>query len=326
MPLMKAAVVDNFSNPPRYADFPEPTPASGQNLITVTAAGLSQLVKGQAAGRHYSSGSVFPFVPGADGIGRLGNSKSAGQRVYFAFPAPPFGAMAERTVVTAAQCIPVPDDVDDVTAAAAANPGMASWAALVERAHFVAGETVLIHGATGTSGRLAIQIAKHLGAKTVIATGRNAASIEPLAALGADIAIALDQPAEALTQTLRSAIKDNAVNVILDYLWGPPAERLLEAMSGHGSGSGEPRIRYVQIGSIAGKTINFSAEVLRSTGLELLGSGLGSVSNAGLLRSISGVLNAIVPGKLQIEAEPVPLSNVTEAWTRASAERIVFTP
>jgi len=322
MPLMNAAVVDNFSNPPRYADFPDPTPAPGQNLITVTVAGLSQLVKGQAAGRHYSSGGVLPFVPGADGIGRLED----GQRVYFAFPTAPFGSMAERTVVAAAQCIPVPDNVDDVTAAAAANPGMSSWAALVERAHFVAGESVLIHGATGTSGRLAIQIARHLGAKTILATSRNAASVEPLSALGADIVLPLDQPADALTQTLRGAIKDHAVNVILDYLWGPPAERLLEAISGHGSGSGEPRIRYVQIGSIAGKTITFPAEALRSTGLEVLGSGLGSVSNAGLLRSISGVLNAIVPGKFQIEAETVPLADVTEAWTRASAKRIVFTP
>jgi NADPH:quinone reductase-like Zn-dependent oxidoreductase len=312
---MKAAVVDNFSTPPRYADFPEPTPAPGQSLITVAAAALSQLVKAQAAGKHYSSGTVLPLVPGVDGVGRLGN----GQRVYFAFPTAPFGAMAERTVVADAQCIPVPDDVDDVTAAAAANPGMSSWAALVERAQFVVGETVLIQGATGTSGRLAIQIAKHLGAKTVIATGRNAASIEPLSALGADITIPLDQPAEALTQAFRSAIKDHSVNIILDYLWGPPAERLLEALSGHGSGSGEPRIRYIQIGNIAGRTVNFPAEVLRSSGLELLGSGLGSVSNAGLLRSISGVLNAIVPGKLQIDAEPVPLADVSEAWTRPSA-------
>ena len=95
---MKAAVVESFDRAPRYADFAEPAAGEGEVLVKMRAAALSNLVKGQASGRHYSSGGVLPFVPGADGIGRLED----GQRVYFAFPTAPFGSMAERTVVAAA--------------------------------------------------------------------------------------------------------------------------------------------------------------------------------------------------------------------------------
>src|SRR6202000_2443035 len=86
-------------------------------------------------------------------------------------------------------CIPWPDDVDDITAAAIANPGMSAWAALMERAHFKAGETVLVNGATGTAGRLAVQLAKYFGAGKVIATGRNEAELEQVKALGADVVV-----------------------------------------------------------------------------------------------------------------------------------------
>jgi NADPH:quinone reductase-like Zn-dependent oxidoreductase len=319
---MKAAVVSSFAEPPRYEDFAAPTPALGETLVRVKAAALSQLVKSQASGKHYSSTEGgFPFIPGVDGVGELVD----GRRVYFAFPTAPYGAMAETTVVKEAYCIPVPDGVSDVTAAAIGNPGMSSWAALTERAKFVAGETVLINGATGTSGRLAVQIAKHLGAARVIATGRNAASIEGLAEIGADVLVPLDDTPESLANTFRETIRTNRVNVILDYLWGASAQSIFAALSGHGSGEAEPRIRYVQIGSITGNTVTLPSSALRSSGLELLGSGLGSVSNEGLLRSIGGVLNAVVAGRLTIDALAVPLADVHAGWNSADSGRIVFT-
>ncbi len=135
---MKAAVVRNFNRAPIYADFADPLPLDGEVLVNVTAAALSQLVRGQAAGRHYSSGTTLPLVPGVDGVGRLAD----GTRVYFAFPRSPFGAMAERTVVKRSNTVPLPADLDDSTAAGAANPGMSSWAALTERAKFQPGETI----------------------------------------------------------------------------------------------------------------------------------------------------------------------------------------
>src|SRR5581483_1939571 len=166
---MKAAIVTAAGTLPTFGDFRTPAAQQGLELVNVTAAALSNLTKGRAAGSHYSSENQYPFVPGVDGVGTTPD----GHRVYFAMPEAPFGAMAEQTLVDPRRTIFVPDSLDDITAAALANPGMSCWAALVERAHFQPGETVLINGATGSSGTVAVQVAKHLGAKKVIATGRN---------------------------------------------------------------------------------------------------------------------------------------------------------
>jgi hypothetical protein len=160
---MKAAIVLGAGQTPIYRDFADPVPSSSENRITVSAAAISPVVKSRASGTHYSSSGQFPFVVGIDGVGRLDD----GRRVYFFLPKTPHGSMAEQTVVPSAQCSLLPDGLDDVTAAAIANPGMSSWAAYKERAKLKAGETVLVNGATGTAGRLAVQIAKHLGAKKV---------------------------------------------------------------------------------------------------------------------------------------------------------------
>lgn len=317
---MKAAIVHDFNRFPSYGEFDTPSAEPGEALIQVKAAALSQLVKLQAAGKHYSSSKVLPCVPGVDGVGLLN-----GKRVYFAFPRTGWGAMAEYCPVPAVNCVAIPDEVDDITAAAIANPGMSSWAALLDRAHFVKGETVLINGAAGTSGRLAIQLARYLGAGKIIATARNAASLAPLTALGADLLIPLDLPADELTEALRDAIHQHRVNIVLDYLWGPSAECFLNAASGHGSREAEPRIRYVQIGSISGHVINFNGGLLRSSGLELTGSGLGSVSNVGLVNAIGEVLKAVKPAGLLIDTVAEPLSNVESTWNRNDRARLVFT-
>lgn len=317
---MKAAIIHDFHHSPTYGDIKTPVAAAGESLVQVTAAALSQLVKAQASGKHYSSSTIMPCVPGVDGVGLLND-----KRVYFAFPGMVYGSMGEYCTVPAENVVDIPDDVDDITAAAIANPGMSSWAALLDRAHFVAGETVLINGATGASGRLAIQIAKHLGAGKIIATGRNTGSVAALAELGADVLIPLDAPAEELTNTFRDLYQTHKVNVILDYLWGTSAECLLAAAAGHGSREAEPRIRFVQIGSISGHVINFAGGVLRSSGLEVMGSGLGSVSNVGLVKAIGGVFRAVSSAGLKIDTLAESLSNVESAWNRNDKERLVFT-
>ncbi len=319
---MRAAVVHSFDHPPRYDSFPEPAAGAGEALLEVRAAALSPLVKAQAAGKHYSSEATFPFIPGVDGVGRLAD----GSRVYFAFPLRPYGAMAERVAVAARLRAPVPDAVDDATAAAIANPGMSSWAALTSRARLVPGETVLVNGATGAAGGLAVQIARHLGARKVIATGRNPARLAALPDLGADVVIPLGAPAEEVAAAFRREI-GAGVDVILDYLWGPPAEHLLAAIARTGGTEGAPRIRYVQIGSSAGATIPLPGATLRSSGLELLGSGLGSCSHADLVAAVGAMLEAVVPAKLRIEVETAPLAEVESAWARETGERrLVFVP
>jgi NADPH:quinone reductase-like Zn-dependent oxidoreductase len=156
---MKAAVVAGAGQPPVYAEFAEPVAAAGEVVVDVTAAPLSQVTRARASGAHYSASGVYPFVAGFDGVGRRG-----GERVYFLLPRRPFGSMAQRTVVPARSCVRLPDGIDDVTAAAIAIPAMSSWAALTTCAKLAAGETVLVNGATGISGRLAVRIARHRGA------------------------------------------------------------------------------------------------------------------------------------------------------------------
>lgn len=320
---MHAALVEDFKSPPRYREIPPPVPKQGEVLLRVRAAALSDLVRGQANGQHYSSSTTLPFTPGNDGVGVAED----GARVYFIAPRAPFGSMAEYTVVSRAMTIPLSPDLDDAVAAALGNPGLATWGSLLGRAKLQPGEVVLINGATGIAGKQAIQVAKYLGASKIIATGRgNREALAGLAALGADEVISLSQPHEDLLRSFRSALRESGVQVVLDFLWGPSAEAILAAAAGHGSLEGEPRIRFVQIGSISGNTITLPAGLLRSSGLELLGSGLGSLSSQAILQSLTTMFAAGSRVRFAIDVDPVPLSEVEEAWTRKEESRIVFIP
>jgi NADPH:quinone reductase-like Zn-dependent oxidoreductase len=220
--------------------------------------------------------------------------------------------MAEQTVVPSAQCRVLPDELDDMTAAAIANPGLSSWAALTERAKLKAGETVLVNGATGAAGRLAVQIAKHLGATKVIATARNADRLKSVAALGADVLIPLTEDAAALEGAFKEQFAAG-VDVVIDYLWGSSAERLLIAAA-KGAPDAVP-IRFVQIGSVSGPDITLPSAVLRSSAIELFGSGIGSIPLDRLVAAIGRLLQATMPGGFHIDAKSVPLSDVEQAWS-----------
>jgi NADPH:quinone reductase-like Zn-dependent oxidoreductase len=316
---MKAAIVQGAGQMPVYGDFSEPVASDGESLVSVTAAAISHVVKSRASGMHYSSSGRFPFVVGIDGVGRLDD----GRGVYFLLPKAPFGSMAERAAVPSAQCLILPADLDDVTAAAIANPGMSSWAAYTERAGLKAGETVLVNGAAGTAGRLAVQIAKHLGAAKVIATARDARALEAVASLGADVTIPLVEDDAALESAFKAQFAAG-VDVVIDYLWGCSAERLLIAAAK--AGKDAVPIRFVQIGSASATDITLPSAVLRSSAIELMGSGIGSVPLDRFLRAIDGLFHATVPGGFQIAAKAVPLAEVEQAWPLDdSARRTVFT-
>lgn len=236
---MKAAIVKTAGKAPEYGDFEAPRASAGCREIRVAASALSHVTRSRAAGVHYTSdtaGQGLPFVAGVDGTG----VDADGRRVYFFGPVAPHGAMAERTLVGDAHCLPLPDALDDVTAAALAIPAMSSWAALKERARLEFGETVLVNGATGSSGRLAVQIAKYLGAGKVIATGRDATALGELSALGADVLVPLGQD-ETLGEALREQFA-GGVDIVLDYLWGPSAHALLGAAA-RAAGPGRAALR-----------------------------------------------------------------------------------
>jgi NADPH:quinone reductase-like Zn-dependent oxidoreductase len=320
---MNAAVVHAFNAPPRYTSFADPVAREGEKLVTVTAVGLHPIVKSLANGTHYGSTGELPFIPGIDGVGQLED----GSRVYFGIARSPFGTFAERSLAASWMCLPLPDSVDDVTAAASANPGMSSWGALFARARFVAGESVLILGATGVAGQLAVQIAKRMGARRVIAVGRNPRALEQLKDLGADATISLDQEHDPLVSTFRREWAEAGVDVVLDYLWGSPAESVLEAISQRGFLKSTSRVRYVQIGESAGRTIALPAATLRSSGLELLGSGFGSVALETILASISEFFKELAKKPFQITTKTVPLSDVESLWNAPEqGTRIVFQP
>ena len=312
---MKAAIVEQLGHTPVYGDFADPVAGPDEALVRVTPSALSQLARGRAAGRHYSATGGFPLVAGVDGTGRLED----GTRVYFLLPRAPFGAMAERTVVPEGQWLTLPDTLDEVTAAVIANPGMSSWAALTKRARLVAGEAVLINGATGASGRLAVRIARHLGAGRVIATGRNEAVLR---AVGADVAVPLGED-EGAFEIVISEHFAAGIDVVLDYLWGPSARSILVA-GAKAARSGVP-IRFVQIGSAGGTDIALPAAVLRSSAIEMMGSGLGSVGLPQLVGTINGVFQAAAQASLTFDHAAVPLAQVTATWTNAG-QRIVYLP
>ena len=317
---MKAAIVEQPGHAPVFGNFAEPAAAPGMSVIRVTASAISHVTKSRASGAHYSADGGLPPVPGIDGVG----VDEAGRRVYFILPEAPFGGMAERCLVDARRCLLLPDALDDVTAAALAIPGMSSWAALVERAQLRAGETVLVNGATGASGRLAIQVAKHLGAKKVIATGRNTAAFDELHALGADVTIALTPDRDALEKAFKAQFRDG-VDVVLDYLWGPSAEALIVA--GAKAGADAVPIRHVQIGAASGADITLPGAALRSSALQLMGSGIGSIEQRRLLAAIRGVLEAAPAAGFKVATRSMALADVARAWNAGDSEsRIVLVP
>ncbi|MGA3132340.1 MAG: zinc-binding alcohol dehydrogenase family protein [Terracidiphilus sp.] len=316
---MKAAVVEIPGQAPKYQSFPDPMAQDGEVLVSVRAAGLHPIVKAIASGAHYSSAKdAGPSVPGIDGVGVLDD----GSRVYFGLVRKPWGTMAERAAAPRKTCIPVPEKLGDVEAAAIANPGMSAWVALQDRAALAPGETVLIMGATGVAGQLAIQSARLLGAKRVIAAGRN---VEALAAADVDAIIALGQPEDAVRAAL-AAEAASGIDVVVDYLWGRPTELLLEALAKGFKAQATHKTRLVEVGASAGHTIALPAEVLRSIDLTLLGSGFGSASLDRILAAIPALFEATAAGTLKIAVEPVPLAEVESAWNLVEkGRRIVFT-
>ncbi len=321
---MKAAVLHSLGNPPRYEDFADPQPGSDEVLVHVKAAALKNSDKAMASGSHYDSYRELPVICGVDGVGLLED----GTRVYCGGCRAPYGMMAEQTIVSKAFCWPVPDGLDDSTAAALPNPALSAWLSLLWRAKLRPGETVLILGATGVGGKLAIQIAKHLGAGRIVAAGRNRRVLDTLPDLGANAIIALNQPDQELTAAFVREASRKKFNIILDYLWGHPTEVLVNALTGHDVMAESDTLRLIEIGEMAGPTISLSAAALRSSGMEIYGSGGGSVPHTAIFEAFPKVWALAANGKLRIDTVAVPLAEIEIAWQRNDlrGRRLVLIP
>lgn len=309
---MKAAVVYKKGELPKYAEFPEPIAANeNEVLISVKAVAITNLDKGIVSGQHYSSenDNSNGTVIGSDAIGLLEN----GTRVYARGIS---GTIAEKALVEKNRMVVLPEEIDDATAAAMPNAVAGSAMALRFRAGIKHGETVLINGATGFTGQMAIQIAKHYGAKKIIVTGRNEKTLQNLLELGADEIISLKQDDESFISQLKEIHKSTPIDIVLDYLWGHSAELILSILKGNGNFT--PKTRYVSVGSMSGDIIQLSASILRSVDLQLSGSGLGSWTKEEVKLLFSEILPEMFllasQNKIKVNIEKVNLADIEKMW------------
>lgn len=319
---MNAAVLHSLGTTPKYDAFSDPVAAEGEAVIRVHAASLKSVDKQIAQGTHYASPRELPVVCGVDGVGVLEN----GNRVYFAGPRRPFGAMAEIAPVRRAQCFDLPDTIDDAVAAALLNPAVSAWLSLSHRAKLQRGETLLILGATGVTGRLAIQVGKILGAKRVVAVGRNEEILRTLPDFGADATVSLRSTGNELRESITAELRGSGIHVILDYLWGNPAEQVLAALSQSEFAEIQYETRFVQVGESAGTRIQLPAAILRSRAVTIMGTA-GIPPWEILMDAMQQVLRLGAEGRLRMDIEPVPLRDVESAWNRElPGRRVVFIP
>ncbi len=310
---MKAAVVYHRGEMPQYTDnFPEPVVQNEDELlITVKAVAIKHLDKARASGKHYSADmdKQSATVIGGDGVGLLED----GTRVFALGVS---GMMAEKATIDKNRMVKLPDGIDDATAAALPNALAGSALALRFKAGMQTEETVLINGATGFTGKVAVQVAKYYGAGKVIVTGRNERSLQLLLALGANEIVSVKQDDEKFIAKIKEIHNSTPIDIIIDYLWGHTAEMILAALKGHGSFT--HKTRFISIGGMTGDNIQLSSEILRSSDLQLRGSGIGSWTKDELQKlfteMIPEMFQLAAENKLKVETVKVALEDIERIW------------
>lgn len=319
--MMNAAVVTSFQEPPHYQPFEAPVPSPGKVLADVLAAGLHPRVRTGAEGRHYTSSGTLPMIPGIDGVGRLPD----GRLVYFAADDDVMGTMADKALVDPRRSVELPDGADVAKVAAALNPAMSSWVALRRRVPLKPGQAVLVLGATGNAGAMAVRVARRLGAGRVVGAGRDLGRLRALIPAGADDVVQLTGDADATAGALAAAAAET--DIVIDYLWGGPARQAIMALLTARSDRSRP-LDWIQVGAVAGPTIELPSVALRSANFRLQGSGQGSVSPPTYLAELPALVEEITAGTIAVRASAVPLADVEDAWARreTSGERTVLVP
>ncbi|MGA7192125.1 MAG: zinc-binding alcohol dehydrogenase family protein [Anaerolineales bacterium] len=322
---MKAAVLYQKDGLPQYTDFPDPMVQNDDELlISMGAVAIKHIDKSRASGKHYSTKNDMDQakVIGGDGVGLLED----GARVYAVGVN---GMAAEKAVIEKSRMVPLPEDIDDVVAAALPNAVIGSAMGLRFKANMKPGETVLINGATGFTGKIAVQIAKYYGAQKIIVMGRNEQLLQSLLTLGADEIVSIKQDDESFVAQLKAIHAITPIDIIIDYLWGRTAELILSALKGVGSFT--HKTRFVSIGSVTGDMIQLSAENLRSVDLQLSGSGLGSWTKDEVKKLFSEILPEMfqlaADKKLEVDTISVNLKDIEKLWDTdvPDGKRLVIT-
>lgn len=322
---MKAAILTGPDRAPEYGDFAEPVVGADRQLVDLVATGIHPVVRSIATGRHYGSTGAWPLIPGVDAVARAGD----GTLIYTGYVEPPYGTLAERMAVPGGLGIPLPEGADPVAVAGGLNPGLSSWMPLITRRNETGAlGVVVIVGATGMAGLLAVQNARALGAERVIGLGRNPDGLEKVAAAGGvPVALSGDRANDAAA--ISSALDGASPGLVLDFTWGAPAEAMFAALERRGLDEDSADIAYIEIGSTAGAEASVPAALLRSRRLRISGSGAGSASIAEIVAQLPVYLGLIASGAVTVPTRTFSLSQVAEAWAIAEAgggPRVVIVP
>lgn len=304
---MKAALVERIGSLPVYTDVDEPARRAGQTLVEVSAAPVNPIDISTAAGRYPGGSPEAPYVAGREAVGRVleSDSLAEGARVY----ASGLGFMAERAVVSDDDAVELPDGVDDALASCFGVAGLAAWLAIEWRGELRAGETVLVLGASGAVGAIAVQAARLLGAGRVVAAARSEKGLERARELGADATVELDAHDDLVEALIEAA--DGQLDLTIDPVWGEPAAAAIRATAFGG--------RLVQLGQSASPTATIDSGSVRGKLLSILGhtnfAAPAEVRRAAYLRMVRHA----GAGELTVDHELLPLEQVTEAWERQEA-------
>jgi NADPH2:quinone reductase len=297
---MRAAVVSELGQPPAPVEVDDPVASGGDFLVEIVAAPVNPIDLAVAAGRNPAGHPALPFVPGCEGIGRLDGRLVWVYRGGVGIARN--GCMAERVAAPEEAIIPVPEGADPAVAAAMGIAGMAGWASLSTRVPVRDDDVVLVLGATGTVGTVAVQTARLLGARRVVAAGRDAAALERLDA-DAKVVLAGDD----LPDAFREAC-DGGPTLVFDPLWGEPAAAAAEAA--------KPGARIVQLGQSAGATAPVTSAAIRFKGLEIYGFSNFNLPKDVLDREYARLVEHAMNGDIRVEIDRLSLDDVTGAWER----------
>jgi NADPH:quinone reductase-like Zn-dependent oxidoreductase len=296
---MRAALVTEFGAAPAAADVDEP---SGEGaLLELEAVALNPLDVNVGGGRFYGGHPPLPYVPGCEAVGRVG-----GRRVY-AFGdgrgTARDGFCAERVRFPEELLVDVPEDVDAALAASCGIAGIAGWVPVAWRAGVTADDRVLVLGATGVVGNVALQAAKLLGAGRVVAAGRRREALDRALELGADAAVTLDD--------LAAGFDGAGPTVVIDPLWGAPVAAAAQVAA--------PGARIVHIGQSAGAEATFPSAAVRGKQLQILGHSNFGLSADDRARAYRELLEHAATGRIAIDLERFRLEDVGAAWERQAS-------
>jgi len=313
---MRAAQIHAVGEPPAVGDADAP---SSDDVVEVIAAPVNPIDLAVSRGILATGHPPLPYVPGCEGVGRTADGK-----VVWVFGGglgrTANGAMAERVAIGDSMAISVPDGADPAVAAGLGIAGLAGWLPLAWRAPLQGGENVLVLGATGAVGLVAVQTAKLLGAARVVAAGRSAEGLERAASVGADATVRLD--ADDLVAAFKDAFGGEGPSYVFDPVWGAPVAAAIQAAV--------PRATIVNLGQSAGATAELASAAVRFKNLSILGHTNFAVPEDELTEHYHRLVGHVTAGEIAFDVDRIPLDDVASAWQRqaegAGGTKLVLVP